>query len=157
MKLKIILAVLIFALAAYGISVASAATGPSTTVSGLASLSPLGGIGQMQVSSASSNGLGVGGVAGHTNALSLWRDDGNGTYLPILQPAVVGNSVFAMNDGTGKTILIYTRSYTDSIWDSTVGINQLRYEALMKFMAIDPTDGTMLWEKTVVTDMWTDD
>ncbi len=156
MKLKMIFAVLMVALAAYGISVASAATGPSTTVSGMSPLSPIGGFGPMQVSSASSNGLGVGGVAGHAGTLSLWRIEGNLNIPVAIEPATITQAVFSMNDGTGKTILILTRSYTDSIWDYDPAINQFRYEALMKITAIDPTNGAILWDETVVTDTYTD-
>lgn len=113
---------------------------------------------QMQVSTASSNGLGVGGVSGHPGVLSLWRTDRNtGRLVPIVQPAPIQQAIFAMNDGTGKTILVLTRSYTDSTWDTNPEINQFTYRALMKITAINPNDGNIIWDNTVVTDTWTDE
>lgn len=186
MKAKIIIAVLMVILVAYGISATNAGnsattlsyetaaqsgeeTGLSigesfkTTLSDETATVPPGEpytvsfLGQqMQVSTASSNGLGVGGVSGHPGVLSLWRTDRNlGRLMPI-EPTPIQQGIFAMNDGTGKTILVLTRSYTDSIWDVNPEINQFRYRALMKITAIDPNDGNIIWDNTVVTDTWTD-
>ena len=147
-------------LVAYGISVASGkypATTSAATTFGDEMVSPIGFVSPaMQVSSASSNGLGVGGVSGHIGSLSLWRDDLNLQKKVSVGTVPIQQATFAMNDGTGKTILILTRSYTDSVWDDDLDIQQFKYRALMKITAIDPNNGDILWEKTVVTDYLTD-
>lgn len=161
MKVKIILAALMIVLVAYGIS-ATSAKYPATTSAAIASgdemaaLSPIGISSGMQVSSASSNGLGVGGVSGHIGTLSLWRFEDNLDKKVSVGARPIQQATFAMNDGTGKTILILTRSYTDTIWEYDLDILGFKDRALMKIMAIDPNNGDMLWEKTVVTDFRTD-